>query len=371
MRKIFTMVLATLAATTMAFAAVQTVSDNNVTCGTDVTITAEPATGHHFIQWSDGNTNATRILENVTGDIELTAIFAIDTFTITFMANGQVYDTQYVTYGSTPTVPSGTPASYQTNEYNYTFSNWPTLNPATENTTYVAVYSETKRSYTITWKMDDGSVINTTSVEYGVVPTHADATKAATAEYTYTFTGWTPEVVAVEGDATYTATFSATKNSYTITWKMDDGSVINTTSVEYGVVPTHADPTKASDDEYSYTFAGWTPTVVAVTGDATYTATFTTTTRKYTVTVVVSGDGGTASVVGNATVDYGQQVTIKAVAADCYEFDKWVEDNSLDAEDAVTVTGDVTYTATFKVKHHTVTIKSNDGAQGTVRFVTQ
>ena len=369
MKKFFTMVLATLAATTVAFAAVQTVSNDNVTCGTNVTITAEPAVGHHFIKWSDGNKNATRTLENVKADFDLTAIFAIDTFTITFMANGQVYDTQYVTYGSTPAVPAGTPASYQTAEYNYTFSNWPALAPATENATYTAIYTETKRSYTITWKMDDGSVINTTSVEYGEVPTHADPVKAATAEWTYTFAGWAPEVVAVSGDATYTATFSATKNSYTITWKMDDGTLIDETTVEYGVVPTHADPTKASDDEYSYTFAGWTPTVSAVTGNATYTATFTTTTRKYTVTVVVSGDGGTASVVGNATVDYGQLVTIKAEAADCYEFDKWVEDSNTTAERAVTVTGDTTYTATFKVLHHSVTIKSEDDAQGTVRFV--
>jgi hypothetical protein len=371
MRHFLSLVLATVVATTTALAAVQTVTNDNVTCGTNVTITAEPAVGHHFIKWSDGNKNATRTLENVTGDIDLTAIFAIDTFTITFMANGTVYDTQYVTYGSTPAVPTGTPASYQTDEFNYTFSNWPTLAAATEDATYNAVYTQTKRSYTITWKMDDNSTIEQTTVEYGVVPTHADPVKAATAEYTYTFTGWTPNVVAVTGDATYTATFSATKNSYTITWKMDDGTLIDETTVEYGVVPTHADPVKPSDDEFSYTFAGWTPAVSAVTGNATYTATFTTTTRKYTVTVVVSGDGGTASVVGNATVDYGEQVTIKAVAADCYEFDKWVEDGNTAAERAVTVTGDATYTATFKVLIHSVTIKSNDGEQGTVRFVTQ
>ena len=100
-------------------------------------------------------------------------------------------------------------------------------------------------------------------------------TKTATAEFTYTFAGWTPEVVAVTGDAIYTATFTAAKNSYTIMWKNDDDSVIDTTTVAYGEVPTHADATKAATAEYTYTFAGWTPEVVAVTGEATYTAQFT------------------------------------------------------------------------------------------------
>ena len=111
-------------------------------------------------------------------------------------------------------------------------------------------------------------------MEYGVVPTHADATKAATAEYTYTFAGWDSTPVAVTGDATYTATFNATKNSYTITWKNDDDSLIDTTTVEYGVVPTHANASKVATDEYTYTFMGWTPVVAAVTGDTTYTATY-------------------------------------------------------------------------------------------------
>lgn len=129
--------------------------------------------------------------------------------------------------------------------------------------------------HTITWKNDDGTVINTTTVEDGVIPTHADAVKASTAEYDYTFAGWTPTVVAATADAEYTATFTAVKRSYTITWLNDDDSVIDTTSVEYGTVPTHADATKAASGCTAYTFDGWTPEVAPVTGEATYKATFT------------------------------------------------------------------------------------------------
>ena len=64
-------------------------------------------------------------------------------------------------------------------------------------------------TYEITWLNDDDSVIDTTTVEYGTVPAHADAAKAATAEYAYTFAGWTPELTAVTGNATYKAAFTA------------------------------------------------------------------------------------------------------------------------------------------------------------------
>ena len=50
-------------------------------CGTTVTISATPKTGYHFVKWSDGDTNANRTIV-VTGNISLTAIFAVDTYTI-------------------------------------------------------------------------------------------------------------------------------------------------------------------------------------------------------------------------------------------------------------------------------------------------
>ena len=64
-------------------------------------------------------------------------------------------------------------------------------------------------------------------------------------------------------------------NQYTITF-MNDAEVLQSLDVEYGLIPIYsgATPTRANDDLYTYTFKGWYPEVVAVTGPATYMAKF-------------------------------------------------------------------------------------------------
>ena len=114
--------------------------------------------------------------------------------------------------------------------------------------------------------MDDGSTIDQTTVEYGVVPTHADPTKPATAQYSYTFAGWTPAITAVTGDATYTATFTSSVNTYDITFALKDDATKSYTvkDVPYGTTLGQLiDQVKAAfggetyeDDQYIYTFAG-------------------------------------------------------------------------------------------------------------------
>ena len=142
--------------------------------------------------------------------------------------------------------------------------------------------------YTITWKNDDGTVIDATKVAYGAVPTHDDPTKAEDDENTYVFTGWTPELVAVTGDAEYTAQFTAVPKpkKYTVTWKNWNDDVLETDkNVAAGVTPTYNGETPAKDEdiEYTYTFIGWndgettyapTAKLPEVTGNVTYTATF-------------------------------------------------------------------------------------------------
>ena len=101
--------------------------------------------------------------------------------------------------------------------------------------------------------------------------------KAADAQYTYMFKGWDAELAPVTSDVTYTATYRATLNTYTISWLDDEDNLIDQTVVAYGVVPEHEDAVKPATAQYTYTFAGWIPEIVAVTGAATYKATFDTT----------------------------------------------------------------------------------------------
>ena len=92
---------------------------------------------------------------------------------------------------------------------------------------------------------------------------------------------------------------AAIRTLYTITWKMDDGSIIDTTRVGKGEKPTHDAPAKNDANGNPYTFGGWkngTTTYApdaalpAVTGDTTYTATYKKLIRAHSLTL--DGDIG-------------------------------------------------------------------------------
>ena len=195
--------------------------------------------------------------------------------------------------------------------------------------------------YTIIWKNEDGTTLETDEkVEYGTMPNYdgATPTKAATKEYTYTFAGWTPELEKVIGNVTYTATYTSTKNTYTVTWKNEDGTTLETDEkVEYGTMPNYdgETPTKVATEEYTYTFAGWTPEISELTGDVTYTATYTKNSilpelNKF--EVVFEVNGGTS--IDSQTIISGEKVVKPSTVPvkENYVFGGWYKDSNLTEE---------------------------------------
>ena len=108
----------------------------------------------------------------------------------------------------------------------------------------------------ITWVID-GEVVAEEDYLKGTMPSFKDSTdKAPDDNYRYTFTGWSPEVVVAEEDATYTAQYSATARVfYTITFNANGGEgSMEPQRFEVGV--DTALNTNAFTRE-SYNFIGW------------------------------------------------------------------------------------------------------------------
>ena len=312
----------------------------------------------------------------VTGDANYTARYNTtkNKYTVTFLnPDGSVVDQQLLEAGSTPVTPSN--PTMEAVDKIYTFTGWDkAISEVTEDVTYTASYTSATRTYTIRFINWNNVELKKDAVAYGSTPTPpADPSKPSDAENDYMFSGWTPNVTSVSGDATYRATFSETKKKYTILFQNPKGTTLsNPASVdnkwEYGSTPeyTGITPTKSTDALYSYEFKEWTPTITAVTGDKMYIADFTATIRKFTVTWDANGGWcGTAStnVRGGDAVG-GLPVTTR----EGYEFEGWFTEaiggSQISAE--TVITADITYHAHWTLLTYDFTIAATPAGYGTV-----
>ena len=211
-------------------------------------------------------------LSPVTGDVTYKAQFEAVTnkYTVTWVNwdNKELEKDEDVPYGAPPKYDGKEPTKAGNAQYSYKFTGWnPAVSPVTGDVTYKAQFEAVTNTYTVTWvNWDDTNLEVDEDVPYGADPEYdgEEPTKAADAQYTYTFKGWTPEVETVTGDATYKATYTKEANSYTLTYDLDGGEWENDTTYTYPKkyneeVEVKADPTKEG-----YTFAGWTSAEVKV-----------------------------------------------------------------------------------------------------------
>ena len=125
--------------------------------GTTVYLTAIPAEGYHFVKWSNESTTNPLTI-TVTEDIELQAIFDINTYTVTTTAeNGKVTGAGEYTHGTEVTLTA-------TPNFDYEFVKWSngeTENPltitVTEDVTLEAIFEEvTATDQTLSGKFSTG-----------------------------------------------------------------------------------------------------------------------------------------------------------------------------------------------------------------------
>ena len=171
--------------------------------------------GYTFSGWSE-------IPEEMPAhDVVITGSFSVNSYTLTYKVDGEVYKTESIAYGTELT------REVEPAKEGYTFLGWSEI-PATMPAHDVVITGTfAVNSYTLTYKVD-GEEYKTATVAYGTVLT---AETAPTREG-YTFSGWSEFPTTMPAhDVEVIGTF--TVNSYTVTFKYAD-EVVTTESVEYG-----------------------------------------------------------------------------------------------------------------------------------------
>ena len=304
---------------------------------TEATLTATAAEGYSFEKWSDETTDNPYTF-TVTEAKEISAVFTPNSYTITYMLDGEEFATDEVEFGSaitTPEVPE---------REGYTFSGWadvPETMPARDLT---ISGSYTVNTYNVIYVVD-GEEYKRVEVAYGAeIPAEAAPEREG-----YTFSGWS-EVPATMPAEDVTVTGSFTVNSYTITYMLD-GEEFATDEVEFGSAVTAPEV----PDREGYTFNGWADVPETMPArDLTISGSYTVNT--YSVIYVVDGEE-----YKRVEVAYGSEIPAEAAPErEGYTFSGWSE------VPATMPAGDVTVTGSFTVNTYTITYMVDGEVYATV-----
>ena len=318
-----------------------------------------------FIGWSS-NPNATAAEEgcqnNITASKALYAVYSktVRSYMITFANNGQTLHTSTLNYGATPSYDG----SALTNPDGRPFDKWvPAITSVTGPATYSAAFK-----HKITYMSGD-TVLSTEYVSDGGTPASAPTpTKSSTAQYSYTFTGWTTvsgssavesdALSAMDGDRTVYAVFTESLRSYTV--KFSVNGEVSQASYYYGQTPTAPTNILAVDGRE---FSCWDQEIGPVNADITYTALYQKRVRFYDGSNLLK----TVYVHHGENAVYGDDAPTKASTAQYfYEFAGWstTSGGATDANilNAVTADKDVYAVFTAEVRTYVIYFRGRDGS---------
>jgi hypothetical protein len=223
-------------------------------------------------------------------------------------------------------------------------------------------FSEPAKAFLVIFLNYDGTELQKSLWDLGSTPSYSGTpVRAGDAQYSFKFSGWSPAIVPVSKEATYTAEFASSVNQYTITFLDDDGTELQKSLWDYGATPTYPEtPQKLPTAETVYTFSGWSPRIVPVSKDATYTARYSSSAREYSITFL-NDDGTNFLTIGCA---YGEIPSCPRTPTHpndpeySYLFSGWMPAITPVKEDAI-------YTAQFtaSINQYTITFLNYDGTE--------
>jgi uncharacterized repeat protein (TIGR02543 family) len=345
-------------------------------------VTAVPDTGYHFVDWSDGSTANPRTDTNVTADVNVTATFAINTYTLDYVAGtgGSLTGdaSQVVNYGADGTAVTAVP------DTGYHFVDWSdgsTANPRTDtnitaDVDVTANFEEIPPGQYVLAAYTAGSGSVTLNPAGGVYDEGTDVNLTAVPAAGWTFDHWSgnltgsdnPATITIDGDKSVTAHF--TQDTYVLTvTPSGDGSVAVDPAGPY----TYGDEVElTATADPGWTFDHWSgdltgsdnPATITMDEDKTITATFTQ--DEYTLTVSAEGDGSVSKDPDQTSYHYGDEVELTATADPGWTFDHWSGDLAgSDNPATITMDGDKTVTAHFTQDEYTLTVSAEgDGSVG-------
>lgn len=308
----------------------------------------EPAENFIFKGWYNSEDVKVKPSTIFTADQTVNAVYveASDVYwTINFFntdSKTTLLQTKQYQHGSIVSYEGDVPTKETTAQYTYTFKGW-NAEPsnAVEDFDYYAVYDSTLRSYSISFKDFDGTLIESASFDYGVIPSCSKVpSRIATAEWMYTHKGWKPALDYVTEATAYTASYDSTKMEYKVTF-MNGIDIVDEQMVPYGgaaVAPTNV-------AREGYKFVGWNATFANVTENLTVKALF-----EELITYIVKVIGPNDEKIDSVKVEENETYVLPtAPKKDGYTFDAYYNgDNKIGtAGTEISVVSDITITAKY------------------------